>query len=67
MKNFNEVTDGLSGRWAKLVFSLRHAKTIVGRAPRHSKAVTTAQNQIRVSFKEAAIYALLAIIQLVSF
>src|SRR6266404_2572547 len=53
----NIATHGLSGRVDQLVFTQRFGKTVVGKTPRHPTSVSTAQEQVRLHFREAAIYA----------
>jgi len=54
----NIVTHGLSGKVGDiLVFSQRGGKTIVGKVPAHSQAVTDKQLAVQSKFQQAVIYA----------
>lgn len=59
MKTFNNiVTEGLSGSMKQLVFRQMHGKTVVASRPRKRKGVmSTLQQQVQFTFKQAAIYA----------
>lgn len=53
----NIATEGLSGRIDQFVYRQWFGKTIVGKKPRHSDVVSAAQLNIRLTFKDAVIYA----------
>lgn len=58
MKSKNNIlTEGLSGRINQVVFRQRYGETIVSKRPHFTVASSAAQQQVRISFKEAVIYA----------
>jgi len=57
----NIATHGLSGQVDQLVFRQWFGKTIVGKTSRHSTSVSAAQEQVRLTFRQATTYAKAAI------
>ncbi|MFT4092667.1 MAG: hypothetical protein QM640_03420 [Niabella sp.] len=57
----NVVMHGASGKVDLIVFSQRHGKTVISKAPAHSVTHTPAQDAVRQKFQQAVIYARAAI------